>query len=72
MGLIYLIEDDPVGVDLRVSLWVQHYGLIGSEVGQGDLGVLRAVVDDVNNVVFVEVSFAGVSHFVVCRAGTST
>lgn len=63
-SLVHLIEDHPVGVDLGVSLWVQHHGLIGPEVGQGDLGVLRAVVDDVNDAVFVKVPFARVSNSV--------
>lgn len=63
-GLVHLIEDHPVGVDLGVSLWVQHHGLIGPEVGQRDLGVLRAVVDDVNDAVFVKVPFACVSNSV--------
>lgn len=63
-GIVYLIEDHPVGVNLRVSLWVQHHGLIGPEVGQGDLGVLWAVVDHVYDTVFVKVSFARVSNLV--------
>lgn len=61
---MHLIEDHPVGVDLGVSLWVQHHGLVGPEVGQGDLGVLRAVVDDVNDAVLVKVPFALVSNSV--------
>lgn len=64
MAPAYLIEDHPVGVNLRVSLWIQYYGLIGSEVGQGDLSVLRAVVDSVDDVVFVKISFACVSNTV--------
>lgn len=64
MDFVYLIEDHPVGVNLRVSLWVQHHGLICSEVGQGDLGVLWAVVDDVYDTVFVKVPFACVSNLV--------
>lgn len=63
-SLVHLIEDHPVGVDLGVSLWVQHHGLVGPEVGQRDLGVLRAVVDDVNDAVFVKVPFARVSNSV--------
>lgn len=60
LNLVHLIEDHPVGVDLGVSLWVQHHGLVGPEVGQGDLCVLWAVVDDVDDVVFVKVPFARV------------
>lgn len=65
MDIVYLIEDHPVGVNLRVSLRVQHYGLIGSEVGQGDLSILWAVVDYVNDIVLVKVSLTCVSNFVV-------
>ena len=63
-NLFHLIEDHPVGVDLRVPLWIQHYGLIGSEVSQGDLSVLRAMVDYVNDVVIVEISFTCISNAV--------
>lgn len=70
-SLVHLIEDHPVGVDLGVSLWVQHHGLIGPEVGQGDLGVLRAVVDDVNDAVFVKVPFARVSNSVHFKKKTT-
>lgn len=50
-----LVEDHPIGVDLGVALRVQHHRLIGSEVCQRDLSVLRAVVDSVNHLVLVEV-----------------
>lgn len=63
--ITYLVENYPVGVDLRVPLWVQHYGLIGSEVGQGHLSVLRAVINSVDDAVFVKVSFTRVSDVVV-------
>lgn len=62
LNLVHLIEDHPVGVDLGVSLRVQHHGLVGPEVGQGDLCVLWAVVDDVDDAVFVKVPFALVAN----------
>lgn len=61
MDIVYLIEDHPVGVNLRVSLWVQHHRLIDSEVSQSDLSVLRAVVDYVNDTVVVSVVLALIS-----------
>lgn len=65
LAFVYLIEDHPVGVNLRVPLWVQHYGLIGSEVGEGDLSVLWAVVDSIDDIVFVKVPFARISNTVL-------
>lgn len=65
LAIVHLIEDHPVGVNLRVTLWVQHYGLIGSEVGQGDLSILWTVVDYVNDIVLVKVSFTRVSNSVL-------
>lgn len=61
MDIVYLIEDHPVGVNLRVSLWVQHHGLIDSEVSQRDLSVLWAVVDYVDDTVVVSVVLALIS-----------
>lgn len=65
MATAHLIEDHPVGVNLRVPLWIQHYSLIGSEVSQGDLSVFWAVVDYVNDFVIVKVSFACVANSVL-------
>ncbi len=70
LAIVYLIEDHPVGVNLRVALWVQHHSLIGSEVGQGDLSILWAVVDYVDDIVLVKVSFTRVSNFVLCNTKT--
>lgn len=67
VGCCYLVENHPVGVNLWVTLWVQHYSLIGPEVSQGDLSVLRAVVDYINNIVFVKVSFTCISNFIIWK-----
>lgn len=60
-----LIKDNPVGVNLSLALWVQHDSLIGSEVCQCDLCILRASVNPVNHMVQVEVSSAGVAHPII-------
>ena len=42
-----LVVDDPVGVDLRVPVRVEHYRLVRPEVGRVDAGVVGAVVQEV-------------------------
>ena len=64
-AVVHLVENHPVGINLRVPLRVQHYSLIGSEVGQCNLSILWAVVDYVNDIVFVKVSLTRISNFVV-------
>lgn len=50
-----LIEDDPVGIDLSITLRVQHHRLECSEVRQRDLSVLWAVVISIDVGVIVKV-----------------
>ena len=61
----YLIQNDPVGVDLWVSLGVEHDGLVGAEVRLINLLVLGAHVDDVRTAVSVKVDLALVTTAVV-------
>lgn len=58
----HLVQDHPIGIDLGVPFRVQDHSLVGPEVGQGDLGILRADVDTVDDLVLVKVGLADVSH----------
>lgn len=60
----YLVQHHPVGIDLRVPFRVQDHRLVGSEVSQGDLCILRADVDPINDLVLVKVGLTDVSHAV--------
>ena len=64
-----LVVDDPVGVNLRVAVRVQHHRLVGAKVGGVDLGVVGAVVDEVERLVPVHVVLAGVSAAVAVLVG---
>ena len=61
----YLVQDHPVGVDLGISFRVQDYSLVGPEVSQGDLCILRAHINAVNDLVLVKVSFTDVSYSII-------
>lgn len=58
----HLIEHYPVGIDLRITLRVQHDRLESPEVGEGDLGVLGTHIDLVYDLVSVEVALTRVTH----------
>lgn len=58
----HLIEHHPVGIDLRITLGVQHDGLESPEVGERDLGVLGAHVDLVYDLVGVKVALTRITH----------
>lgn len=61
----HLVQNYPVGVNLSVAFRVQNHRLIGSEVSQGDLGVLGAAVDPVDHLVLVEIRLTDVPDAVV-------
>lgn len=58
----HLIEHHPVGVYLGVTLGVQHHGLEGPKIGEGDLGILRTNIDLVHHLVSVEVALARITY----------
>lgn len=62
----HLVEDDPVGVDLSVALWVQHHRLVGPEVCHSDLCILGAAVDTVDHLVVVKVSKTSIAMWATC------
>lgn len=59
-----LIEDDPVGINLSITLRVQHHRLECSEVRQRDLSVFRAVVISIDEGIVVEVVLTHISNSV--------
>lgn len=61
----YLIQDHPVGVNLGIPFRVQDHSLVGPEVGQGDLRILRAHINVIDNLVLVEVRFADISYSII-------
>lgn len=62
----YLVQNHPVGINLRISLWVQHYCLVGPEVCQGDLRVLRADVNPINYCILVKIRLADIPNSITC------
>lgn len=63
----YLIEHHPVRVYLCVSLRVQHHCLVGPEVCESDLSILRAHIDAVDDGVVVKVVLAQVPNPITCN-----
>lgn len=62
----HLVQDHPVGIDLGIPFRVQDHGLVGPEVGQGDLSILRADVDPIDDLVLVKVCLTEVSNAITC------
>lgn len=61
----YLVQDHPVGVNLGIPLRVQDHSLVGPEVGQGDLRILRTHINAIDDLVLVEVSFTDISYSII-------
>lgn len=57
----YLVQNNPVGINLCISLWIQHHCLIGPEVCQGDLCILRAHINPINHCILVKIRLADVT-----------
>ncbi len=62
-----LIEHHPVWIDLRISFWIQNHCLIGSEVGESHLSVLRTNINDVTKCVIVKVILTNVANPITCK-----
>lgn len=61
----YLVQNNPVRVNLGVALGVQDHSLIGPEVSQGNLSILRTVVNPVYHFVLVKVRLAHISNTII-------
>lgn len=61
------VVDDPVGIDLGVSLRIQDDRLVGTEIGGVDLGVVGAVVQEVWDFVIVKIVLTGIAHAITIR-----
>lgn len=59
---VYLVQDHPVGVDLGIPFRVQDHSLVSPEVSQGDLCILRADINAIDDLVLVEVSFTDIPY----------
>ena len=62
-----LVVNDPVRIDLRIPVRVQHHSLVGSEVSGVDFTVVRTVVHKVHDAVTILVILADVSLPVTWR-----
>ncbi len=62
-----LIEHHPVWIDLRISFWIQNHRLIGSEVGESHLSVLRTNINDVTKCVIVKVILTNIANPITCK-----
>lgn len=62
---VYLVQDHPVGVNLGIPFRVQDHSLVGPEVCQGDLCILRTDVNPIDDLVLVEVSFTDVPYSII-------
>lgn len=61
----YLVQDHPVGVNLSIPFRVQDHCLVGPEVSQGNLRILRAHINAIDDLVLVKVSFTDISYSVI-------
>ena len=62
----YLIENDPVRVNLGLSLGIKDDGLVGSEVRPLDSSVVWTHVDGVRLSIAVEVRLTDVTPAIAC------
>lgn len=60
-----LVINDPVGIDLTVTIRVQYHGLVLSEIRAHDLRVFWADVVFVADSIVVNIAFASVSNTVI-------
>lgn len=58
----YLVKNHPVGINLCIPLWVQHHCLIGPEVCQGDLCVLRAHINPIDHCILVKIRLTDIPN----------
>lgn len=59
-----LIEDNPVGIDLSITLRVQHHRLECSKVCQSDLCVFWAIIISIDEGVVVKVILTNITDSV--------
>lgn len=67
-----LVEDDPVGVNLRIALWIQNHSLVGSEVSERHLCVFGADINVIDHLVLVKVALADIPDAVSCGERTES
>ena len=62
-----LVVDDPIGIDLRISVRIQDNGLVSSEICRVNLGIVRTIVQKVQGSVHVRIVLTDVTFAVSVR-----